>query len=121
MDEAYEPESYGEASVSAPNTATSSTEQSMHSATICARIVSHPVPISAAPIIRLNVPSSASLTVADPTSTFDIQEPCMAIATPAALTFPFPMSLTGYLSSQLNISLHLAIHLSRAHAFAVSP
>ena len=34
VDDAYEPESYGDASVSAPNTATSSTEQSIHSATI---------------------------------------------------------------------------------------
>ena len=39
--------------VSAPKTETSSTSQSISSATIWARMVSHPVPISAAPMIRL--------------------------------------------------------------------
>ena len=46
-------ESYGEMSVSTPNTTTSSGLHSRHSAAIWARIVSHPVPISVAPMIRL--------------------------------------------------------------------
>ena len=49
--EAYEPESYGEVSVSAPETAMSSTSHSRQSAAICASIVSQPVPMSAAAML----------------------------------------------------------------------
>ena len=58
-------------------------------------MVSQPVPMSAAPMSRLYPPSSFSLMVAEPTSTLEMQEPCIAIATPAARTLPSPMSRTG--------------------------
>ena len=121
VDDAYEPESYGDASVSAPNTLTSSTEQSMCSATICARIVSQPVPMSAAPMSSMNVPSSLSFTVTDPTSTPEMPEPCMDMAMPAARTLPPPMSRTGNFASQSNSSRQRARQRSSAHAFVTSP
>ena len=58
--------------------------------------------------------------VAEPTSTPEIPEPCMAMATPAARTFPLPMSRTGNFSSQPKSSLHRSMHLSRAQALAGS-
>ena len=44
----------------------------------------------------------------------------MAMATPAVRTLPFPMSRTGYFSSQPKISLQRAMQRSSAQAFAGS-
>ena len=83
-------------------------------------MVSQPVPISAAPMERLKKPSSLSLMVAEPTSTPEMPEPCIAMATPAARTFPLPISRTGNFSSQWKSSLHRVMHRSRAQASARS-
>ena len=107
--------------MSAPKTEILSASQSRTSAAICERMVSQPVPMSAAPIIILYVPSSESFNVHEPTSTFEMHDPCIASAIPAALTLPFPISLTGYFSAQLKFAAQCSIHLSKAQAFAVSP
>ena len=50
-----------------------------------------------------------------------MQEPCIASAMPAARTLPFPISRTGYFSAQWKLSAQCIMHLSSAHALAVSP
>ena len=59
--------------------------------------------------------------VAEPTSTREMQDPCIAMATPAARTLPLPMSRTGYFSSQWNIWRQCSMQRSSAQALAVSP
>ena len=107
--------------MSAPNTLTASTGHSICSATIWARMVSQPVPMSAAAISSMYPPSSLSLTVTDPTSMPEMPEPCMDMATPAARTLPLPMSRTGNFSFQPNMSLQCCMQRSRAQALATSP
>ena len=60
----------------------SSTSQPTVSATICARIVSEPVPMSVAPMSRLKEPSSFILSDAPPMSMYGMAVPCIANAAP---------------------------------------
>ena len=66
------------------------------------------------------MPSSPKRTVAEPTSTPEMPDPCMAMATPAARTLPLPISRTGNFSSQPNRSLQRAMQRSSAQALAGS-
>ena len=108
-------------SVSAPNTLISSVLHSRTSAAICASIVSQPVPISAAPMFIVYTPSSLSFSVALPTSTPDMPDPCIAMPIPTKRALVSEIFLIGYFSSHLIISLTFARHLSSAQLVLTCP
>ncbi len=84
------------------------------SAAICARTVSLPCPISVAPVITLNEPSSLSLMDAPPNSKLATPLPCIAVAMPRPRRkgFPSPRS-KGW--SQPNAVEPRSRHCGRPH------
>ncbi len=81
-------------------------------------MVSAPVPMSVAPIIRLKEPSSLILIMAPPMSTPGMADPCMAMAPPTPRTLlPLPWRLPCF-SRQPMLCIPRSAHSARPQEYS---